>query len=100
MWPLGCATTLHGSGQPHAYHVVNRYFDEFFPLAASLGDQYRASGGDDKFIWMTQSWVVSLFLNCESAYCKFTSNPPVACDLWVYFDRSPVNHCSVLTDGV
>ena len=30
--------------------------------------KYRAAGGEDKFIWMTQSWVVSLFLNCESAH--------------------------------
>jgi hypothetical protein len=34
MWPIGCATTLHGPGQPHAYHIINRYFDEFFPLAS------------------------------------------------------------------
>ena len=62
MWPVGCATTLHGPGQPHAYHIINRYFDVFFPLAADLGDKWRAGGGpakNDTFIWMTQSWIVS-----------------------------------------
>ena len=53
------------------YHIINRYFDEFFPLAAQLGDEYRAGGGptkNDTYIWMTQSWIVSLFLNCEDAH--------------------------------
>jgi hypothetical protein len=71
MWPIGCATTMHGPGQPHAYHIINRYFDEFFPLAAQLGDEWRAGAGpskNDSYIWMTQSWIVSLFLNCEDAH--------------------------------
>ena len=51
MWPIGCATTMHGPGQPHAYHVINRYFDEFFPLAASIGDEFRAAG-KDRYVWM------------------------------------------------
>ena len=49
---------------------VRRYFDVFFPLAADLGDKWRAGGGpakNDTFIWMTQSWIVSLFLNCKAA---------------------------------
>jgi hypothetical protein len=25
IWPPNCAKTMHGPGQPHAYHVVNRY---------------------------------------------------------------------------
>eukprot|EP01052_Picozoa_sp_SAG31_P040739 SAG31_NODE_5979_length_2228_cov_1.962424_2_plen_240_part_00 len=74
MWPLGCATTMHGPGQPHAYHVVNRYFDAYFPLAASLGDQFRTNSGKDKYIWMTQSWIVSLFLNCETAHYNAWDN--------------------------
>ncbi len=74
MWPLGCAITMHGPGQPHAYHVINRYFDVYFPLAASLGDKFRALGGTDKYIWMTQSWIISLFLNCESAHYNAWDN--------------------------
>ena len=34
-----CAMTMHGPGQPHAYHVVNRAFSNWFPLAAKLGDR-------------------------------------------------------------
>jgi hypothetical protein len=25
LWPLGCALTMNGLAQPHAYHVLNRY---------------------------------------------------------------------------
>ena len=64
-----CATTMHGPGQPHAYHVLNRYFSNYFPAAAALGDQARALPGynpvDDAYQWMTQAWVVDLFLNCN-----------------------------------
>ena len=55
---------MNGQGQPHAYHVLNRYFTNFFPLAAKLGDDRRRNGSDP-YIWMTQSWVIDLFLNCE-----------------------------------
>ena len=60
-----CAVTMHGLGQPHAYHVLNRYFTNFFPAAADFGDQARAKDPSDPYVWMTQSWVVDLFLNCN-----------------------------------
>lgn len=46
IWPVDCATTMHGPGQPHAYHVLNRYFTNYFPLAAKLGDDRRSNGSD------------------------------------------------------
>jgi hypothetical protein len=73
MWPIGCATTMHGPGQPHAYHVINRYFDAFFPLAASIADKYRASG-TDRYVYMTQSWIVSLYLNCDTTFYNAWDN--------------------------
>lgn len=65
IWPPGCATTMHGPAQPHAYHVLNRYFSQFFPFAASMGDKARAANTSDPYIWMTQTWVIDLFLNCN-----------------------------------
>lgn len=41
IWPINCAETMHGAAQPHAYHVLNRYFTNYFPFAAELGDKAR-----------------------------------------------------------
>ena len=62
-----CAMTMHGPGQPHAYHVVNRAFSNWFPLAAKLGDAARAASPPKEFKWMTQSWLVALYLDCEGS---------------------------------
>jgi hypothetical protein len=67
MWPPVCANkTIVGSAQPFAYHVLNKYFNVYFPLAAELADRARASNAP-KYIWMTQPWVIDLFLHCERA---------------------------------
>jgi hypothetical protein len=66
IWPAVCATTMHGPAQPHAYHVLNRYFTNYFPRAAALGDAARAS--NKTYRWMTQPWVVDLFMHCDEAH--------------------------------
>ena len=47
-----------------AVAVINTYFDSFFPRAASIGAALRAQNGTDRLRWMTQSYLVSLFLDC------------------------------------
>ncbi len=44
-------------------NVVNRYFDVYFPRAIETANAMRALG-TDRFIWMTQSWLVSFYLDC------------------------------------
>jgi hypothetical protein len=43
-------------------NVVNRYVDVFFPLAIETADALR--GTSDPYTWMTQSWLVSMYLDC------------------------------------
>ena len=59
------ATDPFGTGEPWAYHIVNRYFDEFIPKAIALAEAGRRAG--TKYTYMAQSWVVSLYLDCERA---------------------------------
>jgi hypothetical protein len=59
------ATDPFGTGEPWAYHIVNRYFDEFIPKAIDLAEQGRRAGV--KYTYMTQSWVLSLYLDCARA---------------------------------
>ena len=35
------ATDPFGTGEPWAYHIVNRYFDQFIPQAIALAEQGR-----------------------------------------------------------
>ncbi|KAJ1459607.1 hypothetical protein M885DRAFT_510755 [Pelagophyceae sp. CCMP2097] len=50
--------------------VINQYFHEYFPLAAQVGRELRAAAAaagaaaPRRLSWMTQSWLVSLFLAC------------------------------------
>ena len=52
-------------GEPWAYHIVNRYFDLFIPRAIALAEAARQAG--TRYTYMTQSWVASLYLDCEHA---------------------------------
>ena len=54
-----------GMGEPFAYQLINRYFDEFFPSAIANAAAGRAAGV--KYTYMTQSWIASLYLDCENA---------------------------------
>ena len=59
------ATDPFGTGEPWAYHIVNRYFDQFIPQAIALAEEGRRNG--TVYSYMTQSWVASLYLDCERA---------------------------------
>ena len=45
-------------------NVVNEYFTSFFPLAIRVADQLRNGGFVENFIYTTQPWLVSLYVNC------------------------------------
>ncbi len=46
-------------------NVVNRYFDVYFPRAIATSQAMRANmSSSDRYIWMTQSWLVSYYLDC------------------------------------
>ena len=47
-----------------AVDVINTYFDSFFPRAIQVGKELRDSGGKERLAWMTQTYLVSLFLSC------------------------------------
>ncbi|KAA0165994.1 hypothetical protein FNF31_01608 [Cafeteria roenbergensis] len=49
-----------------ASNVVNQYFHEYFISAAALGAELEAAGGPVQLRWMTQAWLVDLFLNCPA----------------------------------
>ena len=48
----------------NAVNVINKYFDLYFPRAAGVGAQLRSLGGPERLKWMTQSYLISLFLDC------------------------------------
>lgn len=58
-----------GMGEPYAYQIINRYFDEFLPSAVANAALGRAAG--TKYTYMTQSWMASLYLDCENAGMLF-----------------------------
>ncbi|KJE93927.1 hypothetical protein CAOG_004643 [Capsaspora owczarzaki ATCC 30864] len=50
-----------------AANVVNTYFTDWFPKAINTSDAMRAlHGGKDRYIWLTQAWLVSLYLDCPT----------------------------------
>lgn len=40
--------------------------NEFFPRAADVAAAMRARGSD-RYTWMTQGWLISLFYDCKAA---------------------------------
>ncbi|KAL0047364.1 hypothetical protein WJX82_001496 [Trebouxia sp. C0006] len=46
------------------FNVINKYFTEFFPQAIATSQTLAERGGRERLQWMTQSWLVSLFLDC------------------------------------
>lgn len=46
------------------FNVINKYFTEFFPQAIDTSQTLAERGGRERLQWMTQSWLVSLFLDC------------------------------------
>jgi len=45
-------------------NILNRYFDSFFPRAADVGSQLASLGGEENLKWMTQGYIVSMYLDC------------------------------------
>jgi hypothetical protein len=45
-------------------NIINRWFDQFFPLAWELGQNLTALGGPWGLKFMAQSWLVSMYLDC------------------------------------
>lgn len=46
---------------------MNSYFDVFFPGAVALSSELRRAGDEKRLRWMTQSWLVALYLDCPRA---------------------------------
>jgi hypothetical protein len=60
---------FHSGGTEPGYDnvVISRYFNQYFPAAAQLGQQLRnRPGGTERLAFLTHSWLVSLFLNCPA----------------------------------
>jgi hypothetical protein len=53
------------TGEPYAYHIINRYFDSFF--ASAISSASSASSRNISYSYMTQPWLLSLYLDCERA---------------------------------
>ena len=50
-----------------ARNVVNRYLQVYFPRALETAANVSAiTGGEQRYVWMTQCWLVSLYLSCPS----------------------------------
>eukprot|EP01084_Bolivina_argentea_P044408 81714_1 len=47
----------------YAVNVVNKYFDNYFPLAFNTAKEVETSL-NKTYKWLTQSWLVSMFLDC------------------------------------
>eukprot|EP00730_Choanoeca_flexa_P005701 TRINITY_DN12004_c0_g2_i1.p1 TRINITY_DN12004_c0_g2~~TRINITY_DN12004_c0_g2_i1.p1 ORF type:complete len:799 (+),score=141.55 TRINITY_DN12004_c0_g2_i1:145-2397(+) len=63
--PYRCAHTRNGPGEPFAYHIINRYFDQFIERAIQLSAQARSKG--TQYNYLIQPWVAALYLNCSNA---------------------------------
>jgi hypothetical protein len=49
--------------EPYAYHIVNRWLDDFFLRSAQYANQTR--GSHVRYRHMVQPWLLSLFLSCD-----------------------------------
>ena len=46
--------------------VINLYFDVYFPRAIATAATLRGRGGQEGLKWMTQSYLVGLYLDCPT----------------------------------
>lgn len=44
--------------------ILNLWFNTHYPRGYEVGLQLQARGGDEQLKFMTQSWIVSMYLNC------------------------------------
>jgi hypothetical protein len=73
---FGCTATLAAGepdrcaqrhAEPYAYHIVNRWLDEYFLEAVALANATRAGTGLPRYRHMAQPWLLALLLDCEHA---------------------------------
>ncbi|EFN55987.1 hypothetical protein CHLNCDRAFT_145354 [Chlorella variabilis] len=60
---------FHSGGPEPGYDnfVISRYFNEYFPRAAQVAQQLRdRPGSPERLVFLTHSWLVSLFLDCAA----------------------------------
>ena len=76
-----------GLGEPFAFHIINRYFDVFFPRAIALAQQGRAQG--TPYRYLTQPWLAALYLDCANGGIAAWPGMPVA----PAADDMPLLHC-------
>jgi len=57
----------NAKGEPWAYHILNRYFDQFISDAIGYAKMTPLKPGAAKYKYMIQPWVVALFLDCENS---------------------------------
>jgi hypothetical protein len=82
--------------------IVNEWFDTYFPRAASIGKQLRQIKGSAQtswLRWMTQSYIVSLYLDCpanmglhcpnETAIASFRDAVRAGDITWQAFPHNP-----------
>ena len=50
--------------------VEQRYIQEFIPKAMDLADELRKSGGEERYVWTTGSWLIQSFLDQASSEQK------------------------------
>jgi hypothetical protein len=63
--PHRCANTTHGLGEPYAFHIINRYFDQYIPRAIQLAEQARQA--NTSYNYLIQPWIAALYLNCSQS---------------------------------
>lgn len=62
---IGYTNNINGSC---AGAVINRYFHDHFPNAIEMAARFRANKSTARrYRWMTQSWLVSTFRNCNAS---------------------------------
>jgi hypothetical protein len=58
--------------------VEQRYINEFIPKAIAVGEQLKAEGCKDRYVWTTGAWLIDAYLKqaspeavkqLEDAYC-------------------------------
>lgn len=53
--------------EPFAYHIVNRWLDEYFLEAVALANATRPGTGLPRYRHMTQPWLLALLFDCPRA---------------------------------
>lgn len=53
--------------EPFAYHIVNRWLDQFFLDAVALSNATRNGSGLPRYRHMVQPWLLALLFDCERA---------------------------------